>query len=151
MFGSHAFDAKENASDFALTGIVLSSIDGTEHGFQAPPLLGCYPSVERHLVPEELTQQTFESSHVVEALAADRDARLQRIVQTALPVDGELKVWPQASAKDMQCLSRGFGLPVEKHACGRLTFLRMPSRIGCKAQHAGIGALAPEDRLISAG
>ncbi len=101
MFGSHAFDAKENASDFALTGIVLSSIDGTEHGFQAPPLLGCYPSVERHLVPEELTQQTFESSHAIEPVTADRDTCLQWTVRTAFPVDDELKVCPEASAKDM--------------------------------------------------
>lgn len=104
MFGSHALDAEENTGDFALTGIVLAAVDGTEHGFQALPLLGCYPPVGRHLVSKEMAQKPVESSHVIEALAADRDTRLQGIVRTAFPVDDELKVLPQATAKDMQCL-----------------------------------------------
>src|SRR5690606_39554733 len=73
VFGSHALDAEENTGDFALTGIVLAAVDGTEHGFQALPLLGCYPPVGRHLVSKEMAQKPVESSHVIEALAADRD------------------------------------------------------------------------------
>lgn len=151
MFGSNALDAEENTGDFALTGIVLATIDGAEHGFQTLPLLGSYPPVGRHLVSKELAQKPVESSHVIEALTADRDARLQGVVKTAFPIDEELKVCPEASAKDMQCLRRGSGLPIEKHGFRRLTFLRLPAHMGFKAQHARIGVLAPEDGLISAG
>lgn len=81
MVVGDAVDAEQNLRDFALAGVMLAGVDGTQHRLEPSSLLGGHALIGRNLVSRQVPHQTIQRCEAIEPVGVDLDGDGERIVR----------------------------------------------------------------------